>query len=267
MRRRQVLASGTTLLVAGCTRGSNDDGFATSTTTNEATSTAAESAGAATLDVEAVQPGVVTAKEDSLGVQSDAGQYVLVAVSGAEGVGSDAFTLTVGTDDYGPAHVDRPLFRGKEPAPSYSATEGFGLLVFGLPEALVADNATISGPTTETDLSEQTRRRLETPSPSFEVSLDTPEVVEENDLPKLTVSARNVGEVAGNCVLALNRVGPDVASTPVREIVFDLDPGETVTADYDATSPFHTDTEPEDVTYHLESAGGDQLSRTIEPAE
>lgn len=267
MRRRQVLAGGTALLVAGCTGGSDDDGFATTTTAEEDTSTAAESAAAATFDVEAVQPGIVVAEEDSIAVRADAGQYVLVGVSGADGVAPDAFTLTVGAEDYGPVDVDRPLFRGAEPAPSYSAAEGFGLLVFGLPEALVADDAALSGPTTETDLSDRTRRRLETPSPPVEVAFDAPAEVKEDDLPKLTVSARNVGDVAGNCVLALNRVGPDVASTPVREVVCDLDPGETVTAEYDATSPFYTDTEPEEVTYHLESARGDQLSRTIEPAE
>lgn len=274
MRRRQILASGTALLVAGCTGGSDTGGSATDAATDEDTSTAAESGGTADLVVEAVQPGVVITEEDSIGVRSGAGQYLLVAVSGAEGVDPGAFTLTVGTDDYDPIEIERSLFRGEEPAVSYSADDGFGLLVFGLPERMDALDANgsegqtvLSGPNAETALTERTRTRLGTPSPTFEVSIDAPDVVEENDVPELTISARNDDNVAGNCVLALNRIGPDVASTPVREVVFDLDPGETKTAEYYATSPYHTDSEPEEVTYYLESAEGDQLRRTIEPAE
>lgn len=217
---------------------------------------------------ERVQPGVVAMNSpDSVAVRSDGGQFLLVRVEVTDGPApqhSD-LSLHVAGERYGPQRYR--LLINEDLGVLYEFDKGNGWVVFPLPEHVEASEPKFAWPDGALSLSTRTRKRLETPSPSFDVTFEAPATVTESDSPTLSLSVQNRGEVTGTCVLGLNRVGPRVAYTPVREITVDLDAGESATREYRAKSPYEPADEPSNVTYHLELLGGERISRTIEPAE
>ncbi|WP_430505824.1 hypothetical protein [Haloparvum sp. PAK95] len=275
MRRRQVLASGTALLVAGCVGQDeppdSSPGTQQPTDTEAATSTPTATQGARTtmtiLD-ERVQPGVVAMNSpDSVAVHGDGGQFLLMQVEVTDGPApqySDLSFLVAG-ERHEPERYR--LFKNEDLGALYEFDKGKGWVVFELPEQVEASEPKFGWPDGTVTLLPRTRTRLETPSPPFDVTFEAPPTVTEDDSPTLSLSVHNRGEVAGTCVLGLNRVGPRIAYTPVREITVDLDAGESMTREYPAKSPYEPAGEPNSVTYHLELLGGERISRTIEPAE
>lgn len=279
MRRRQLLASSTALLVAGCisqgdgteapSRTESPTNTDSPTPTTTATPTPVEKA-TLSVDDQFVQPGVVTLNSpDSIAVRSDDGQFLLVNVTTTDGpaLEQSAFTLHVDGEEHLPKSYQYALFKDGNYDVEYTPETGTGWLVFGLQEQVAAEEARLVWPDGEAELSDRVRTRLETPSPPFDVTFEAPETVTEEESPTLSLTVENEGDVAGNCVLALNRVGPDIAYAPIREIVVELDGGETSTMEFDAKNPYSSTGDPNDVTYHLELVGGDRISRTIQLAE
>lgn len=277
MRRRQVLATSTALLLAGCvsqgdgttpaTESEPADGTETATATSTATRTET-----ATVDVDEqlVQPGVVTLNNpDSITVRDDGGQFLLVRVGTSDGPApaQSEFALEVDGDEYRPNSYEYALFKNGNYGVEYTPESGTGWLVFALPEQVAPGEGRLRWSGGEAALSDRVRTRLETPSPPFDVTFEAPATVSEGDSPTLSIEVANEGEVAGTCMLALNRVGPDVAYAPVREVAVDLDGGESTTREFAARSPFDATGDPNEVTYHLDRVDGDRISRTIEPAE
>ncbi|WP_058366850.1 hypothetical protein [Haloparvum sedimenti] len=261
MRRRSLLAaSGLALLGPGCLR---DTGPSLDPAAGPATE---ESPGSPSFSVTeaGVFPGYVTAGDDSIGTVDGAGQYLLVGTaSTSERPSADEFAFSVDGETYTHEPSDARLYWPEELA----ATESFGKwLIFPLPETADATDARLSWPGGEWTPPERVRERLTEPLPDFEVTFDAPERVGPDESPTLSLSVHNPADVDGNTVLALNRVGPQIAYAPVREIVLECPPGETVDREFGAHSP-HEPTDPREVTYHLHVAGGGRTSRTIEPAE
>lgn len=233
-------------------------------TSSGGTGTAPTTPSAVEVTEPSVQPGVVTlGSPDSITVRTDAGQYLVVHAR-VEGAPPDAsaFEFAFDGSTYRPEEFDYPLYRD---GGSYDPEDGSGWLVFGLSESGSADDARLSWPGGGWTPPETERNRLASPTPSFSVGFDAPERVGPDESPTLSITATNEGGTAGRCVLALNRVGPMVAYTPVRRFVLDLEPGETVTREHDAKSPYDAEGEPRPVRYHLHTPDGDSTSRAIEP--
>lgn len=267
MRRRHLLASGIALLAAGCTsRNSLPNTAAGKDSATPPTSTKPTSIA---IKEQLVQPGLVTMNgPDSITVRDDGGQFLLVRVETTDGplLEQSAFRLNVDGEQHQSASDQYDLYKGDPYESGYTAESGTGWLVFPLPEQVAAETAALTWPDGEIALSSQVRTRLETPTPTFDVTFDAPKTVAEGESPTLSISVRNESDVAGNCVLALNRSGPNIAHIPVREIVFDLDGGKSATKEFDAKSPYSETKEPEPVTYYLDTVSGDKISRTIKPA-
>ncbi|MFB6235261.1 MAG: hypothetical protein ABEH81_02995 [Halopenitus sp.] len=268
MRRRHFLASGTALLVAGCT--SRIDAPNTAAGKGSATPPAtSKKPTSITVAKQLVQPGIVAMNgPDSITVLDEGGQFLLVRVETTDGppLEQSAFSLRADGEQHQSESDQYPLYRGDPYEAGYTAESGTGWLVFPLPEQVTAKTAALTWPDGEIALSSQVRSRLETPTPTFDVTFDAPETVAEGESPTLSISVRNEGDIAGNCVLALNRSGPEIVYIPVRGIRFDLNAAEKVTKEFDAKSPYSETEDPEPVTYYLDVVGGNEISRTIEPA-
>lgn len=272
MNRRRFLAlTGVAIATAGCigddrTAG-DDSGSETpaSETPTPDTPTPSTPGRAATVEISApsVQAGaVVTTSPDSIGVSADAGQYLLVDASVTDGEAPEgaAFALQTGDAAYEPIDSRLRLYRDGTWGADYRQEDGAGTLAFALPETVPADDARVSWPGGEWALPESARERLASPTPSFDVAFEAPDAVAPDETPSLTVAVTNEGDVAGRCPLALNRVGPRIAYAPVRDVVLDIQAGETATREWDGEAP----QEDRDVTYHLHAVG-EKLSRTIDP--
>lgn len=204
---------------------------------------------------------------DSIDVRDDGGQFLLLRIETTDGppLEQSAFTLHVDGERHQPESYQYALYKNESYDAEYTSESGDGWLVFSFREQVSAETAALTWPDGEIALSDHVRTRLETPTPTFDVTFDTPETVAEGESPTLSISVRNEGDVAGNCVLALNRSGPDIVHIPVREILIDLDGGETATKQFDAKSPYSGSGDPESVAYHLNVVGDISISRTIEP--
>ncbi|WP_277541638.1 hypothetical protein [Haloarcula laminariae] len=234
MRRRALLALvGSLAAGSGCT-GTSDDP-AEATVTPAPVPTRAESRTEHVVaTAAAVQPGVVTAGDDSIGVTDDAGQYLVLYLEG-DAPDRSAVEFRFSGASYTPEDLGRPLYRGDFGRETYG--EDGGPLVFGLPETgdgtdaeLAWGNGSVAPPAALVE-------RLEDPLPPFSVSIDGPETVADGSDPQITVSVANEGTGAGRYVLALNRQGPRVAYVPVTRLAGELDAGADVTHTVDAVPP------------------------------
>lgn len=266
MRRRSLLAAGgLALLGPGCLR---DTGPSLDPEADPATDGSTESANESpsfSVTEAGVFPGYVTMGDDSIGTVDGAGQYLLVGTATtSERPGADAVEFSVGGETYTHESPPESLYWPEE----LVANEEFGnWLIVPLSETVDgADDTHLTWPGGEWRPPESVRDRLASPLPDLEVSFEAPSAVGPEEAPTLSLSVHNPSDMGGNAVLALNRVGPRIAYAPVREVVLECAPGETVTREFDAKSP-HEPAEPREVTYHLHVAGSERISRTIEPRE
>lgn len=266
-RRRFLTVAGSVLATAGCTAGpsTSDGGDDAPTSSSSPTPT---TSGGQSVDVAvsepSVQPGFVDLATDSIGVWDDAGQYLLVHVDVVDGEAPawSAFALRFDGLPVEPIEQPRGLWRDDDYGVEYRPEDATGWLVFGLPETGSATGSELQWPGGTWTPPARIRDRLAAPLPSFEGEFAAPATVDPGQGPTLSISATNTGDVAGNCVLALNRVGPNVAYTPVTDFVWDVEPGETRTTEWRGEPPKRD----RDVTYHLRGAGIERRSRTIELA-
>ncbi|MFB6307953.1 MAG: hypothetical protein ABEH35_01360 [Haloarculaceae archaeon] len=282
MHRRELLSiCGALAAGAGCS-GNGDGGSptpsgprdtATDTGTADTTPTPTPETTPATprtLSVSnaAVQPGVVSSiSENEIGVVERAGQYFVAAVSTERGpspapaeIGFRFDGATVTADEY-----DGFLYRNGERDVIYA--NGTGWLVFPLPETGDASDASLVWPGGEWQVPEELRQRLAAPQPPLSVAFRATDRVGPDETPTLALAVTNTGTVPTRAVLALNRSGPNVESTPTSRVVADLQPGETKGGRQPGASPYlHEDGDPRPVTYHLDYPGG-EASETIRPAD
>ncbi len=273
-RRRFLLAAGTAAGLAGCLGGPDTPATGTASSPTETTPAsspttepATDSTGSAAIEVidAAVQPGVVAlTTPDSIGVFDDAGQYLLVRLDSGDGMPptEGEFDLELDGDVYRPADFPAMLWRDGELGVGYSTEDGAGWLVFELPETASAEAVQLRWPGGQWTPPDRIRERLSAPLPTFDVQFSVPETVSRGETPTLSLTVTNTSDIPGRVVVVLNRVGPDVAYTPVRDVIWDLESGETRTEQWDGESPAGD----REVTYHLGGAHVERRSWTIQRA-
>lgn len=271
-RRRFLLVAGIAVGLAGCLGEPDSAGIDTTSSPTETTpdmspttASPTDSTGSAAIDVidAAVQPGVVAlTTPDSIGVFDDAGQYLLVRVDSGDGMPPTAseFEFELDGDVYRTADFHAPLSRDGELGVGYTTEDGAGWLVFELPETTAASDVQLRWPDGQWTPPDTVRERLSAPLPTFDVQFSVPASVSRGETPTLSLTVTNTSDVPGRVVVVLNRVGPDVAYIPVRDVLWDLEPGETRSEQWDGESP----TGDRGVTYHLGGANVDRRSWTIQ---
>ncbi|MBX0284958.1 hypothetical protein [Haloarcula salinisoli] len=266
MQRRRLLALvGSLAAGSGCT-GSGDDPSVDSTVTPAPVPTAGGTRtptldGDVQITAAMVQPGVVTAGDDSLSVVDDAGQYLFFNLEGGVPDRS-AVEFRFSGASYTPESFYGRLYRGDFDGEEYG--ENGGPLVFALPQTGDGTDAELAWGDGSWTLPETVVQRLEDPLPSFSVSLDGPETAGDGSDLEITVGVTNEGDSAGRYVFALNRQGPQIASTPVGRIAGELEPGASETHTFDAVPP----DDRNGTGYFLQVPGErDSLDHYIEPAD
>jgi len=268
MYRRRVLAlCGLALTGAGCQGETEDTGTVTPVPSPSASETDTGSPAGVSVTDAVVAPGVVIPRTDSISVESTAGQSLVLATT-VEGSGVDrgAFSLRFDGSTYSPETFRNGLYRDGEWGRQF--TETGGPLVFDLPETGSASDVRLSWPGGEWTPPETVQSRLKAPLPSLDVTLDGPERVTEPAMPTLAITVTNTGDTVGRYVLALNRTGPRVAYTPVGRFDGILKPGETAGITHEAATPYVSDAEPREVTYHLRAPDDrNDATHRIEPVD
>lgn len=298
MRRRAFLAAagGTLLTLCGClgSNGSDTTPPAPSHTTEQPTSTTTVAAQSGTdlgtetpssdgtdptttttpvpltVSVEMIRPGLVRMNSpDSTAVRGTTDdQYLVLDVTVPESLpASDApaeeeFRLQFDGREHPAMDLDRGFTLWRARGREWAYSDGGGALVFELPDAGNAGDATLVWPGGEWDLPGETRRRLAAPTPSPSASVAVSEAVAVGEAPTLTFEITNEGGREAWFVAAIDRVGPSVAHVPAEQLSVPVPAGETVIKR--VTDSFYgypsgeavSDGEP-DATYHIDWVGGE----------
>ncbi|MHB9288273.1 hypothetical protein ACKVMT_14690 [Halobacteriales archaeon Cl-PHB] len=263
MKRRTYLISAATLVATTGCLGTSSDGTSGDggTPTDEDDGTPTPTPSQVLFGPTAVQPGYITrSTPDSIGVLEDAGQYLLAKASHQDGQvpKRSAFELQIGDETVTPEEL-RTLYVDGEYPLVYDQSETSGWLVFGVPEGVSADAATVTWPGGEWRVPSDLVESLTKQPAAFEVTFEAPDTVTADETPTLTMEVTNPSDVDGTFVYAMNRVGPAIAYTPVRGAAIDVGAGKTVTKTWEGKAP---DADAS-VTYHLNTVGDRQLDREI----
>ena len=251
--RRDVLGlSGAGIaLLAGCTNTSPDSGStATTETVEESTEpydtteprTTTETYDVSIEEVDVTPEIVAPNTPDSIGVYGERDEQFVVVQYLTDGETKpdwSDFSLVAEGDAYEPEDPERTYYGYSlwDDEGYVNSTEGY--LIFSLPKPLDADEATIRWPGGERALSKRAVERLARPPTDFTVrEFSAPEVVEIGEEVTLTVVVENTGDVDGTFVGALNRIGPDVAYTPVKAVSLEIEADESATWTHSYTPPF-----------------------------
>lgn len=292
MRRRALLASGSTLLAAGLAgclgqSGPDTDEPPTQTTaeptngtptTDEPTTdrTTEQPTYDATVAPEfgRLQPGVVLVGIDSIGVHGDGQQYLFYRVEVTDGDPPErsAFEFRFDGDAYSPdVDTSGRLWRPSEHEDWwYTADDGAGWVVFELPESGDASDAAFALGDQEWSVPESVRERLAEPAPELSLDWDVP-VEQPPAESTLGFTVSNDGDRDTWFVGALNGVQMYAAVSPIRSFLREVPAGETVSWEFthdNGTEPGSDDVgdgEP-DGTYRLFWNGGrrEQEIRVVE---
>jgi hypothetical protein len=278
MNRRGFLGTvgGALAGVAGCTgrppsgRGSASptrdptrtaDGTPTTTTTDRRTPAADVQIASLQL-----QYGVVTpTSPDSIGISNPETPYLVASVRVDGALSREAFGLVMGDVRYAPTQRDR-LYRTSWGGDHwYTRERREGLVLFEAPST-PTDHLHLRWPGGEHPVGDGIVTRLGGPAPRLSASLDVPTRHDRRTAPDLAITVTNDGETTSRFLGALNRVGPQVAYTPVARLSRLVPPDETVTvpvSDSWGGLPAEErigDDDP-DVTYHLAFVDGEDSAR------
>ena len=194
-------------------------------------------------------------------VIGDAGErFVLVnadATAAEDPPAREAFTLSVGEETHAPTtnlgfggSLDDYYYL---PSSVYDAELPSGVLPFALSEYEEPPGVALTWPGLDGEWPlEDASEALARPDATFAV--DAFEAKSDGDqVPSLSVTVENTGDVRGWFVGAINRRGPSVAIIPVTGFAFEVDAGETVTETVGDGESFYGSGTAE---YTLETAGG-----------
>lgn len=226
-RRTFLLTAGAAIAgVAGCSRSTSEDpesAGGTPTTTPTPTSSPTATADVS-ITFDSLQSGIVTPDSpDSIAVTPTSGQYLYLSVTadGDDPPAPEKFAFAFDGSEYSPMAISeqwrKKPWRAHSELPYGEESADEGWLLFDLPESGSASDAALRYPGGEWQPGDTLTERLATPTPPFEVSLDAPEAVTEED-PWMTVTVENKGDVPGGFIGALNRVGPKIAYAPVARV-------------------------------------------------
>lgn len=255
-----------------------DDGSPTTEPATDPTSTpTATPAGAVSVTVDALQPALVVRNTpDSIGVSGSEFQYLSLSVEAADpapALDEFAFRLAGEHEPLRPEDVTMGLWRIERAGGTlYGSGEGSGLVLFELPESTGDPDPALTWPGGEWRPGEGIHERLAMSDPPMSVEFEAPATIEPGDDPTLSITATNEGEVPGRFLAGLNRVGPNVAYTPVQRVSFPVPAGGSETRDLTDTSVSHrggvdaTGDGQTDMTYHLDWTG-ERVSRSIRYVE
>ncbi len=281
MRRRDmlVLTASALAATAGCLseggpEGSGSTTSETPTRTETPSRTDTPTATPAAGDVEAValeslQPGLIElGTPDSISVfGEDEGQYLFLEVTpGAGGPDPTAFAFELDGSAYAPVEKTRRIWRryNEGEAAEYSPDSG-GWLLFELPEtADDPESARLTWPDGSWQPGDAIRKRLASPTPTFDVAVDTPKTTPVGKAPSLTLSVENTGSVPGRFLAAFNHAGPNIAYAPDGTTRPLLDPGES--SEWTAQPSLHNANEISDgdTTRLILDWYGGEASREVE---
>jgi hypothetical protein len=269
VHRRAFLTSagGTLAALAGCLGTEGTDG---STPTTPITS--GEPAAGVTVESLHLQYGVVTpTTPDSIGI-SDPDAYLVAAVRVDGPLSWEAFGLRMGDVRYGPTRIDRLYRTAWGDDRWYERGRADGLVLFDAPSGATSD-LRLTWPGGERPVDEGIVSRLGASTPRLSASLDVPARHEEATAPPVAVEVRNEDSTASRFLGALDRGGPQVASTPVARLSELVPAGERTTISVaDSWSGLPDDDrlgdDESDVTYVLDFVGGEDAAeiRLVEGA-
>jgi hypothetical protein len=284
MNRRRFLGTvgGTLVGVTGCTgRPPSDGGGASPTpdptrTAGGTPTTADRRTPTADVRVDSLrlQYGVVTpTSPDSIGISNPETPYLVASVRVDGSLPWEAFGLVRGDVRYSPTRLDRLYRTSWGDDHWYSRDRRDGLVLFEAP-SMPTEQLRLHWPGGEHPVDDGLITRIGGPGPRLSASLDLPATVDGSAAPDVTVTVTNDGETPSRFLGALNRVGPQVAYTPVTRLSTLVPTGETATvsvADSWGGLPAAErigDDDP-DVTYHLAFVGGEDSARIriVDPAD
>ncbi|MFC6723102.1 hypothetical protein ACFQE1_01580 [Halobium palmae] len=136
-------------------------------------------------------------------------------------------------------------------------------LLYTLPRPLETDKIAINWSGGHQTLDEDVVDRLTRPPAELEVTkFSTPDSVTSGEKVTLTLEVENVGSTSGIFVGALNRVGPQVAYTPVTGVTFELEGGESTTWTHSYTPFTDASSEERRMSFNMHWRGGHLSSET-----
>jgi len=253
MRRRALLAAGGAALgsaFAGCLDTSDGGNGGDGTTTDDGRTPTSTYAGtdddlaetttdsaqdvSLSVDFQRVQPGILVMGVDSVGVQSDASQYLSVHVDVTDGEppGRSQFGFRYGGDVFSPEFdlgSGALLYRAAQESddPEYSTPRGSGWLLFELPNQRSAQHAAFVYGGREWPVDDWVRDRLEAPEPPLSLDWDAPAEQPAGES-TLGFEVTNEGDVDSWFVGGLNEVDIRSAHSPVAGMLREVPAGETV---------------------------------------
>jgi len=271
MHRRAFVASagGTLAAAAGClgwrrqSDGPPPAGTATEPTgTTSSTPRSGEPAAGVTVDALHLQYGVVTpTTPDSIGVSNPDTPYLVASVRVDGPLPRDEFGLRMGDVRYSPTRIDRLYRTAWGDDHRYERGRDDGLVLFEAPSG-ATKHLRLTWPGGERPVDEGIVTRLNGSAPRLSATLDGPSSHGGSTAPPLTVEVVNEGSTASRFLGALNRGGPQVASTPVARVSELVPAGKRTTvtvADSWSGLPDdeHVGDDEPDVTYRLQFVGGE----------
>jgi hypothetical protein len=269
MHRRAFVASAGAAFagLTGClgTRPGQSDGTTPTTEptrTTGATPQSGEPAAGVTVDALRLQYGVVTpTTPDSIGVSNPDTPYLVASVRVDGPLSRDQFGLRMGDVRYGPTRIDRLYRTAWGDDHWYERGRDEGLVLFEAPPA-PTNHLRLTWPGGERPVGEDIVTRIDAPAPRFSATLDVPSRYGGSTAPPITVEVANEGSTASRFLGALNRGGPQVASTPVARVSELVPAGERTTVTVADSWSGRPDEErvgddEADVTYRLQFAGGE----------
>jgi len=270
VQRRTFVASvgGTLATLTGCLgiRRQSDGPPPTDNRTRTATPTRTdEQAADVTVDALHLQYGVVTpTTPDSIGVSNPETPYLVASVRVDGPLSWEAFGLRMGDVRYSPTRLDR-LYRttwGDDHWYERGRTDG--LILFEAPST-TTEHLRLTWSGGERPIDEGIVARLNASAPERSASLDVPSSHDSGAAPPVAVEVVNESATARRFVGALNRVGPQVAYTPVvrlNELVAAGERARLSVSDSWGGLPAEErlgDDQP-DVTYRLDFAGDEDTA-------
>lgn len=257
MRRRDFLGLvGSLAAVSGCAGGDESVESAVTPASVPTRPDGSTVGGPAEVTAAVVQPGVVAPGDGFLNVVDEAGQYLVVEISGTAPEKS-AVEFRFGGASYAPAALERGLYRVGSRGPLYD--DDGGTLVFALPGTGDATDTKLIWPDGEWLPSATVASRLEDPLPSFSAALEGPATAPTDGDPRITVRVTNGGSGPGRYVLALNRIDASGPYTPEARLVGELSAGASGTHAIDAAAPERDSS----TQYTLDVAGEEARQRHV----